>query len=261
VAWLGGSLNTLEPSGSVPPPGSFQLSKNTFDVRVHQIPLLGGRTQLAFDLGVFNGDTVPFPIGPLHVLDNVGWAASLLHERPIGPARNKLSVQYGTGVAADFRAVLTPIPGRTYAAGDTLDYEGFRQWRLVEDLHLDPAGPLTLQLGAVWQEIENGASRGNRLTWTSLGIRPAWHFNRYSSVELEASWDHTDQSDGVSGSLFKVTLAPQITPTAAVLSRPSIRAFVTWARWSDGFVGLVAPVRYGTTDRGFAAGVQLETWW
>jgi maltoporin len=116
-------------------------------------------------------------------------------------------------------------------------------------------------LGAVWQEIENGASRGNRLTWTSLGIRPAWHFNRYSSVELEASWDHTDQSDGVSGSLFKVTLAPQITPTAAVLSRPSIRAFVTWARWSDGFVGLVAPVRYGTTDRGFAAGVQLETWW
>ena len=81
------------------------------------------------------------------------------------------------------------------------------------------------------------------------------------SVELEAGWDHTDQRGGTSGSLWKVTLAPQITPTAAVLSRPSLRAYVTWASWSDGFVGLVAPVRYGADDGGFAAGVQLETWW
>jgi maltoporin len=53
----------------------------------------------------------------------------------------------------------------------------------------------------------------------------------------------------------------QITPRIAALSRPSLRAYVTWARWSDGFVGLVAPLRYGADDRGFAAGVQIETWW
>jgi maltoporin len=47
----------------------------------------------------------------------------------------------------------------------------------------------------------------------------------------------------LSGALFKVTLAPQITPQVAALSRPSLRAYVTWARWSDGFVGRVAPVR------------------
>ena len=47
----------------------------------------------------------------------------------------------------------------------------------------------------------------------------------------------------------------------AALSRPSLRAYVTWAGWSDGFVGLVAPTLYGTQTRGFAAGVQLETWW
>ena len=27
------------------------------------------------------------------------------------------------------------------------------------------------------------------------------------------------------------------------------------------FVGLVAPVLYGAENRGFAAGVQIETWW
>jgi maltoporin len=260
-AWLGGSLNKLEPSGTVPPPGSFQLSKNTFDLRLYELPLLGGRTQLAFDLALFNGDTVAFTNGPLYVRDNTGWAAGLIHERPIGAGRNKLSLQYGTGIAADFRAVLTSMPGRTYTPGETVDYSGVWQFRAVEDLHLDPGGPLTWQLGAVWQELDNGATAGNRITWTSFGLRPAWHFNRYFSFELEAGWDHTDQRGGPSGSLWKVSFAPQITPTAAVLSRPSLRAYVTWAGWSDGFVGLVAPVRYGTASKGFAAGVQLETWW
>ena len=74
-------------------------------------------------------------------------------------------------------------------------------------------------------------------------------------------FDHTSQSGGVSGSLWKAALAPQITPTSAVLSRPSLRAFVTWAAWTDGFVGSVAPVRYGSQKDGFAAGVQIETWW
>jgi maltoporin len=164
-------------------------------------------------------------------------------------------------VSFDFRAVLTPIPGRTFAEGDTVDYDDVWQLRVVEDHHLDRLGPLTLQLGAVWQEVGNGAAVGGRITWLSLGARPAYYFNRYFSLELEAGWDHSDQADVVSGALFKVTLAPQITPRVAALSRPSLRAYVTWAHWSDGFVGLVAPLRYGATDRGFAAGVQIETWW
>ena len=261
VAWLGGSLNELNSNGTVPPAGSFQLSKNTFDVRLYDLPLLGGRTALSVDVSLFNGDRLPFPEGLIVVRDNTGWAAAAVHERPFASGRNKLSVQYGQGAAFDFRAVLTPIPGRTFAVGDTVDYGDVWQLRVVEDLLVDKVGPFTLQLGGAWQELDNGAAVGNRMTWISFGLRPAYHFDRYFSVELEAGFDHTDQSDGPSGSLWKVTLAPQITPTAAVLSRPSLRAYVTWAGWSDGFVGLVAPVRYGTASKGFAAGVQLETWW
>jgi maltoporin len=261
VAWLGGSLNELNSNGTVPPPGSFQLSKNTFDFRLYDLPLFGGRTALSMDVAFFNGDQLPFPEGGIVVRDNTGWAAAAVHERPFASGRNKLAVQYGRGAAFDFRAVLTPIPGRTFAIGDTVDYGDVWQLRVVEDLLVDRVGPFTLQLGGVWQELDNGAAVGNRTTWTSVGLRPAYHFSRYFSVELEAGFDHTDQSGGPSGSLWKTTLAPQITPTAAVLSRPSLRAYVTWAGWSDGFVGLVAPVRYGTTSKGFAAGVQLETWW
>ena len=106
-----------------------------------------------------------------------------------------------------------------------------------------------------------GAAAGGRLTWIAAGVRPSYYFNRYVSLELEAGLDYTQQRDVSSGSLLKLTLAPQITPKVGALSRPSLRAYVTWARWSDGFVGQVAPVLYGEASRGFAAGMQLETWW
>ena len=250
VAWLGGSVNELESNGSVPPPGSFQLSKNTFDLRLYGLPLAAGTLGVAFDLALLGGDTVPFSGGDIVVRGNTGWAVSALYDRRLASGRNKLSVQYGTGVAHDFRAVLTQIPGRPFTPGDRVNYEDVWQFRAVEDLVLDRLGPLSLQLGAVWQELDNGLPSGNRLTWVSLGVRPAYHFSRYFSLELEAGFDHTRQTDQVSGSLMKVTLAPQITPGMAALSRPSLRAYVTWAGWSDDFVGLVAPVLYGAENRG-----------
>ena len=262
LAWLGGSVNELESNGSVQPPGSFQLSKNTFDLRVYGLPVAEGTLGVAFDLAVLSGDTVPFGDGSIEVGGNTGWAVSVIHDRPLASGRNKLSFQYGKGVAYDFRAVLTQIPGRPFTAGDRVNYGDVWQFRAVEDLVLDRlAGPVSLQLGAVWQELDNGLPPGDRLTWLSLGVRPGYHLDRYFSLELEAGIDHTKQTDGASGSLLKVTLAPQITPDIAALSRPSLRAYVTWARWSDDFVGQVAPVLYGAENRGYAAGVQIETWW
>jgi maltoporin len=84
---------------------------------------------------------------------------------------------------------------------------------------------------------------------------------RFFSLAAEAGWDHTSQSDLPGGSLFKLTVAPQITPNLKFFSRPSLRTFATWAHWSDSFRGLVAPVTYGDDVHGFAFGVQLETWW
>jgi maltoporin len=261
VAWLGGSVNELESNGSVAPAGSFQLSKNTFDLRLYGLPLAAGRLGVAFDLAVLSGDTVPFSGGNIVVGGNTGWAVSALYDRPLASGRNKLSLQYGTGAAYDFRAVLTQIPGRPFIPGDHVNLEDVWQFRAVEDLVLDQFGPFSLQLVGIWQKLDNGLPPGDRLTWLSLGARPAYHFSRYFSLELETGFDHTSQTHGASGSLMKVTLAPQITPDIGALSRPSLRTYVTWARWSDDFVGLVAPVLYGAENRGFAAGVQIETWW
>jgi maltoporin len=261
VAWLGGSVNQLESNGNVPPTGSFQLSKNTFDFRLYGLPLAGGRLGVALDLALVRGDTVPFAGGDIVVLGNSGWALSALHERRLASGRNKLSLQYGTGAASDFRAVLTQMAGRPLIPGDQVDYDDVWQFRVVEDLVLDRLGPISLQVAGIWQELDNGLPSGGRMTWVSLGARPGYQLSRYFSLELETGFDYTRQADSGSGSLMKITLAPQITPGFGALTRPSLRAYVTWAGWSDRFVGRVAPAVYGAERRGFAAGVQIETWW
>ncbi len=261
VAWLGGSIDELTSNGTVVPAGQFQLNKNTLDVRAYDVGLAGGKLALALDLSSFKGDVVQIGEDEYRVENDTGWAAALIHERPFASGRNKLSVQYGTGVASDFRAVLTRPPGRTFAPGEVIHLGG--QWRLrvVEDLALDRVGPLSLLVGGVYQDLDNGGAAASRIRWASLGVRPAWHFDEHFSVQLEAGLDHTRQDDGPEGSLFKVTLAPQLTPRVGALQRPSIRTYLTWARWSDGFVGLIAPINYGEARKGFGAGVQLETWW
>jgi maltoporin len=84
---------------------------------------------------------------------------------------------------------------------------------------------------------------------------------RFFSLALEAGWDHTTEGDLPGGSLFKLTLAPQITPALKFFSRPSLRAFATWAKWSETFRGSIAAVTNPDAVRGFAFGVQMEAWW
>jgi len=42
---------------------------------------------------------------------------------------------------------------------------------------------------------------------------------------------------------------------------PSLRAFVTWAHWSDSFRGSIASATNPNAVHGSAIGVQMETWW
>ena len=261
LAWLGGSIDTLQSNGTVVPPGQFRIDKNTFDLRAYDVPLAGGRLAVFFDLSLFKGDAVPVADVPVIFQSDTGWSLGAIHERRFAHGQNKLSVQYGNGVASSFTAVLGAPPGRTFAPGEVVDPSNEWQLRIVEDLSLERLGPFSLLVGAVYQETYNGAATQNRLRWTALGVRPSWALDRHFSLQLEAGLDHTWQQDGTEGSLVKVTVGPQISPSPGSYVRPSLRAYVTWARWSDGFVGLVAPVTYGTTNRGLAAGVQLEAWW
>jgi maltoporin len=261
VAWIGGTQDQLDPNGTVPQDDLFRFNKNTLDTRLYAIAAGRSRLSFALDVSHFNGDEIATDSVPILVDDSVGVAGTAIVEWPFTSGRYKVALQYGTGSASDFRSVLTRPIGRTFVPGEHVRLDDLWQFRIVNDFLIDQRGPWELQALAVYQEYENGAAENSRIRWVSLGARPVRRLSRYTSVAAEAGWDRTIQSDLPGGSLFKITIAPQITPAFKFLSRPSLRAFATWAHWSDTFRGRVAPASYPDMDRGAAFGVQLESWW
>jgi maltoporin len=261
VAWIGGSQDQLNPNGSVPTEDLFRFNKNTFDIKFSGLGVAGGQASLVLDLSHFNGDEVLTETPPIVVDDSFGVAGTAILEWPFTGGRYKVAVQYGTGAAFDFRSVVTRPAGLTLAAGDHVRLDDVWQFRLVSDLLLDQRGAWALQALGVYQELENGDTSDSRVRWVSLGARPVRQLGRFFSLAAEAGWDYTVQGDLPSGSLFKLSVAPQITPSLKFLSRPALRAFATWAHWSESFRGSVASVTNPDAVHGAAFGVQLETWW
>ena len=262
VAWIGGTQDQLNSNGTVPRDSLFRFNKNTLDVRLYALGLGRSVGSLALDLSYFNGDQVSTTGGePLIAEDSFGASATGVVDWPFTGGRNRFVLQYGGGAAFDFRSILTTPPGRTFSPGERVDFDEVWQFRVLDDFLLEQRGPWALQTFALYQELENGAAADSRIRWVSLGARPVRRLGRFFSLATEVGWDYTVQGDQPGGSLVKLTVAPQITPALKFLSRPSLRAFATWAHWSDAYRGRVAAATNPDAVRGNAIGVQMEAWW
>ena len=78
---------------------------------------------------------------------------------------------------------------------------------------------------------------------------------------LDCGFDHTNLPGSCDGWLRKCTFAPQIGADRKFFGRPVLRAFVTYANWSNGFRGLVGGVPFEKATTGLTYGVQAEHWW
>ncbi|MEZ5275293.1 MAG: carbohydrate porin [Opitutaceae bacterium] len=79
---------------------------------------------------------------------------------------------------------------------------------------------------------------------------------------FESGIDRVDDGEtGLSGSLIKLTIAPQLSIGRGFNSRPVLRLYLTWAAWSDDFVGHVGGLDYTNSSDGLTLGMQMETWW
>ena len=262
VAWIGGTQDQLDPNGTVPPEDLFRFNKNTLDLRLYSLGVGRGVASIAIDLSHFNGDEVTNTGGaPINVEDTFGASATGILDWPFKEGRNRFVVQYGNGAAFDFRSILTTPAGRTFSPGETVRFDDVWQLRVLNDFIIEQRGPWALQTFTLYQELENGAASDSRIRWVSLGARPVRKLGRFFSLATEVGWDYTVQGDQPGGSLLKLTVAPQIKPAFKYFSRPSLRAFVTWAHWSDSFRGRVATATNPNAVRGSAFGVQMETWW
>jgi maltoporin len=80
-------------------------------------------------------------------------------------------------------------------------------------------------------------------------------------LAFEAGFDHTRSGTGqYEGWLRKFTIAPQIGAGRKFFSRPVLRAFLTYANWSDGLRGFVGGTPFVNRTSGLTYGVQAETW-
>ncbi len=172
---------------------------------------------------------------------------------------NKTSLQHGTGVGTNF----SPNIGVDDLISTDADVNDSSILRLTNMTILQPSEKFDMAIAFVYQSTDSGAQENPGATWISFGMRPVFHLTEYHALVLEAGIDQTDNEDtDMSGQLMKFTVAPQIKAPKGFWGRPSIRAFVTFATWSDDFKGEIATDTYGAEDTsGLTYGFQVESWW
>ena len=126
---------------------------------------------------------------------------------------------------------------------------------------LQPGEHFSVGPALVYQHTDYGNGYGTQ-DWLSAGVRPIWEINKYFSVAGEAGIDYVANTlQSKSGSLWKLTLAPQVALGNQFFSRPVLRVFVTYAQWSNAFVGEVGGQDYQNLNSGLTYGMQMEAWW
>jgi len=115
----------------------------------------------------------------------------------------------------------------------------------------------------VYQRTKDGNPQHPWQQWVSFGARPEVFFTKYLSLAFEGGVDHTHSQIApvYDGWLRKFTIAPQIGAGRKFFSRPVLRAFMTYANWSDGLRGFVGGTPFQNRTSGLTYGVQAETWW
>jgi len=173
---------------------------------------------------------------------------------------NKASIQYGTGAAKTLNSGFENLTlnNQTFIRADHPD-----SWRLrvTENFTANLSDSFSLGPVFIYQVTDYAGDEG-KVQWLSAGVRPVWHFNQRISVALDAGadWVQDDMAE-TEGVLYKVTLAPQVSLGGRFMSRPVVRAFVTYASWSDDFVGLVGGTDFANEMDGLTAGMHMEVWW
>lgn len=261
-AWIGdGAESAIYTTVGQPDPlNSAGFSKSSFDLRYYDWNFLGGKGEVGLTYSTANSgrDSLGRQADDAH-----GLALSLVRTRTgfADPdSVHKTSLQVGTGPAKTFTAGFDTFSDAT---GTYIRPDPDESWRLrlTDQWVVKPLSCLAIGASGVWQYTDFGPG-GSEQHWLSAGVRPIYFFNDWASLALEAGIDWLSRApNGESGTLGKITLAPQISWGNEFFSRPVLRAFVTYAHWNDDQIGQVGGVDYLGSNDGFSWGVQMETWW
>jgi maltoporin len=227
------------------------LAKSNIDLRVYDLKGPAGLWAGWFDFATSKGGTATTGTS---VPTTHGYAFGLRHQRlEWHGGYHAFTVQYGAGAASNFSTSIdNPAPFLHSSA----------QFLITEQVLVQPNDRFAIMPIFVYQRTKDGSPQDGWNQWASFGARPVIFFTKYLSLAFESGFDHTESGSGqYDGWLRKFTIAPQIGAGRKFFSRPVLRAFVTYASWSDGLRGFVGGVPYLNRTNGLTYGIQTETWW
>ncbi len=261
-AWIGDGAQSGIYNGfdSPDPLNVAGFSKTNFDLRYYDWPLFGGYGEVGLiyareGSGVdSNGKQAADADGV--ALDLVWTDKAFLDQNSL----HKLSLQVGTGPAKTFTSGFETFSDATgsYIRPDPNDSWRFRA---TDQVVVKPSDAFSIGSALVYQYTEFGDDAPNQ-QWVSGGVRPVWQITDVFSLAFEGGVDWvSDTQNGSGGTLGKLTIAPQVALGDEFFSRPVLRAFLTYASWSDGLRGEIGGSDYAGQSSGWSWGVQMESWW
>jgi maltoporin len=233
------------------------LTKSNIDVRFYDLKGPAGLWAGWFNFATTKGGTTSTGAA---IPTTDGYAFGLRHQRlEWHGGYHSFSIQYGTGAASSFdTSIDNPTPF----------LHSLARLLAVEQVVFQPNDRFAIMPIFVYQRSKDGNPQHDWNQWVSFGARPEIFFTKYLSLAFEAGFDHTggfvltqNGDASLNGWLRKFTIAPQIGAGRKFFSRPVLRAFLTYANWSDAFRGYVGGVPYLNRTDGLTYGVQAETWW
>lgn len=262
VAWIGDGAQSAiyNQLGNQDPLNEAGFSKGNFDLRWYDWPLFGGSGEVG--LVYANADSGQTSTGT-RADSSDGAALSIARTKKgfLDPeSLHKTSLQIGSGPAKTFTSGFETF---STASGTFIRPDPDESWRFraTDQFVFKPSDAFSIGTALVYQYTDFGDDTPDQ-HWVSGGVRPIWHITDHFNIALETGVDWmSDSLNGESGTLGKITLAPQVSLGSEFFSRPVIRAFVTYAQWSDGLQGSVGGLDYAEDNSGFTWGVQMESWW
>lgn len=252
LAWLGGSVDHYQTDNG-------NVAKQNIDLRLYDIKAPGGEVTLWFNYANTKGGEVRNVFNPdgskFNVQSSGGWAVGFIHRteaEKLWGGYNEFSIQYGAGAAYNFQSTLD-------SSGPNLDDAS--RFRVTDQITIQPSPHFAMQAIGVYDDAKYGGPN-SRERWASIGARPVYYFNDRFSIALETGVDWAKSEPlGTDGHLWKITLAPQLSRGNKFFSRPVLRAFLTYAQWSEDFKGRVGGTAYENATEGWSYGLQAEAWW
>ncbi|MDQ1387747.1 MAG: maltoporin, partial [Acidobacteriaceae bacterium] len=226
------------------------LTKSNVDLRFYDLKGPAGLWAGWFDFATSKGGTTTTNTV---IPTTNGYAFGLRHQRlEWHGGYNALGVQYGTGPASNFS---TAIDDPTAFINSTA------RFLVTEQVVFQPNDRFAVMPIFIYQRTKDGNPQHDWNQWVSFGARPEVFFTKYLSLAFEGGFDHTQSRGQYDGWLRKFTIAPQLGAGRKFFSRPVLRAFLTYASWSNGLRGFVGGEPYLNRTSGLTYGVQAETWW